>query len=32
MQIADAMTKPLKIETFERLGRMMGMVDSTNMN
>lgn len=32
MQFADAMTKPLKIETFERLRRMMGMVDSTNMN
>lgn len=32
MQIADAMTKPLKIVTFERLRRMMGMVDSANMN
>ena len=32
VQVADAMTKSLKIETFERLRSVMGMMDSTNMN
>lgn len=32
VQIADAMTKALKIETFERLRSMMGMVNAANMN
>jgi len=32
VQIADVMTKSLKIETFERLRSMIGIVNSTNMN
>jgi len=32
VQIADVMSKYVKIETFERLRSMMGIMNSANMN